>query len=129
MDRPAGIRWIVKARAQAVAQALPVLIPFAAIVVGSFAGAEWLRSIGMWSLAAVVFIAILRGKLHNIRDLISPWMVALAAGALLAVVLALAIPGAPGSSMVIPLLAGAVGALCVVIGRILYGLIRLNAGS
>ena len=51
----------MNARLRATAEALPVLIPVAVIVIGVVTGDGWLRTPGMWGLAAVVALAILRG--------------------------------------------------------------------
>lgn len=105
---------------------LPVLIPRAAIIVASFGGIEWLRLAGMWSLAAVVALLVLRARIVYPEEIVSGKDVALALAVALGVFVAAFLPHSSLGFLALPLLVGLAAALAYVIGCIVYRLLRLS---
>jgi hypothetical protein len=120
----------MSSRLRAVAEALPVLVPFAAIVAGTLADLDWLRLAGIVLLVLVVAVAISKRGIESVRANVLPARyVAVAIAVLVASVAALLLMGTPLALLAIPLAAGSAAALWILIALILRGLLRLHRGA
>ena len=120
----------MNSRLRAVAEALPVLVPFAAIVVGTLAGLGWLRLVGIVFLVLVVAVAISKRGIESVRVNVLPARyVAVAIAVLLASVAAILLMDTSLALLAIPLTAGSAAALWILIALILRGLLRLHRGA
>ena len=107
-----------------------MLVPFAAIVVGTMAGIDWLRLVGIVLLVPVVAVAISRRGIQSARVIVAPaWYVAVTVIVLVGCIAALLLMDTSLALLAIPLVAGSAAALWILIALILRGLLRLHRGA
>ncbi len=119
----------MKDESRTLARTLQVLLPFAAIVAGSFAGIGWLSTVGAIALGWVIASALLRDpRTENLPPLGRLWM-ALAAPTVTGVVLISLIVYAPPAYILLPALAAGVVVIYLALGYLMWWFIRLNRAS
>jgi cell shape-determining protein MreD len=120
----------MNSRLRAVVGALPVLVPFAAIVAGTLADLGWLRLVGIVFLVLVVAVAISKRGIQSVRvNAVPARYVAVAIAVLLASVAAILLMDTSLALLAIPLTAGSAAVLWILIALILRGLLRLHRGA
>jgi hypothetical protein len=119
----------MSSRLRAAAQTLPVLVPVALIIVGNFFTIEWMRFVGSWSLAAVVFLAVMRGRMEPVREAVSVRQLAIVGAVLVVLLVAPFLPHAGLEFLVLPFLVGSLAALTFVISYMVYFLVRAHRGA
>jgi hypothetical protein len=110
-------------------RALQVIVPFALIIVASFAGIEWLGLVGTVVLAWVIASALLREpRTENLPPLRGLWF-ALAVPIITGLVLIPLVIYMPPFYILAPALVAGIVAVYVALGYLMWWFVRLNRAS
>jgi hypothetical protein len=113
-------------RTPTAARAAQIIVPFAVIVVASFAGIAWLSCVGAIALGWVIASALLREpRTEDLPPLRRFWF-ALAAPIVIGLVLIPLLVIQPPLYVLLPALAAGIVALYLALGYLMWWFIRLN---
>jgi len=109
------------------ARALQVLIPFAVIIVGSFAGIAWWSTAGALALGWVIASALLREPRTEDLPPLRRFYFALATPIVTGLVMIALLLYDPPLYILLPALAGGIAAVYLALGYLMWWFVRLNS--
>jgi len=114
-------------RTPSAARALQIIVPFALIVVGSFAGIGWLGTVGAIALAWVIASALLREpRMEDLPPLRRFWF-ALAAPIVVGIVMIALLLFQPPLYVLLPGLVMGIVVIYLALGYLMWWFVRLNS--